>query len=148
MYCKLIDCFRFEFLGISDDFKTTLRKHRELFTLLIVGIAFTVGLCNTTYGGAYLVNLFDSYAAQTSILCTVVFEAVGVFWLYGTKQFAEDINEMMGFTPGIGWRFVWKFISPVFLFAVLLFSVINYRTPAYEDYKYPMLVISKLRYFN
>ena len=34
----------------------------------------------------------------------------------GLEQFCNDVEEMLGFRPGIYWRFCWKFVSPLFLF--------------------------------
>lgn len=40
----------------------------------------------------------------------------------GVDRFSEDIQQMMGFKPGLYWRLCWKFVSPAFL----LVSVDNY----------------------
>lgn len=42
--------------------------------------------------------------------------------LPGVDRFSEDIQQMMGFKPGLYWRLCWKFVSPAFL----LVSVDNY----------------------
>lgn len=42
--------------------------------------------------------------------------------LLGVDRFSEDIQQMMGFKPGLYWRLCWKFVSPAFL----LVSVDNY----------------------
>ena len=33
----------------------------------------------------------------------------------GVDRFSNDIQQMMGFKPGLYWRLCWKFISPAFL---------------------------------
>jgi len=35
--------------------------------------------------------------------------------LLGVDRFSEDIQQMMGFKPGLYWRLCWKFVSPAFL---------------------------------
>jgi solute carrier family 6 serotonin transporter-like protein 4 len=66
-------------------------------------------------GGVYLVNLLNVYGPGLAILFVVFVEAAGVCWLYGTDNFARDIEKMIGHKPGIFWRICWKYISPVFL---------------------------------
>lgn len=33
----------------------------------------------------------------------------------GVDRFSNDIQQMMGFKPGLYWRLCWKFVSPAFL---------------------------------
>lgn len=33
----------------------------------------------------------------------------------GVDRFSSDIEQMMGFKPGLYWRLCWKFVSPAFL---------------------------------
>lgn len=33
----------------------------------------------------------------------------------GVDRFSSDIQQMMGFKPGLYWRLCWKFVSPAFL---------------------------------
>lgn len=33
----------------------------------------------------------------------------------GVDRFSDDIQQMMGFRPGLYWRLCWKFVSPLFL---------------------------------
>lgn len=35
--------------------------------------------------------------------------------ILGVDRFSEDIQQMMGFKPGLYWRLCWKFVSPAFL---------------------------------
>ena len=42
-------------------------------------------------------------------------EAVAVSWVYGLKNFSDDVYAMLGHRPGLYWRVTWKFISPCFL---------------------------------
>lgn len=37
------------------------------------------------------------------------------FLLTGLKKFSDDVEEMLGFRPGIYWRICWKFVSPTFI---------------------------------
>ncbi|KAI8504364.1 Sodium-dependent noradrenaline transporter [Branchiostoma belcheri] len=122
--------------GLSDEFPILTRK-RELFTGVILFVEFSLALINVSQGGMYMFHMLDQYAAGTSILFAVLFEAIGVSWLYGMTQFKQDVEEMLHFTPGLWWRFCWKFVSPLFLLFITIFSIVQYRPLAYEEYVYP-----------
>lgn len=91
--CKVRDCFLFA--GNRDCF---------LFTVWFLKNMFWV--CQ------HLISLDWS---QTS--CSHLFTSI-----LGVDRFSEDIQQMMGFKPGLYWRLCWKFVSPAFL----LVSVDNY----------------------
>lgn len=62
-----------------------------------------------------MVNMLNTYGPGLAILFVVFVEAAGVCWIYGTDNFARDIEKMIGKRPGLFWRICWKYISPVFL---------------------------------
>lgn len=59
--------------------------------------------------------MLNVYGPGLAILFVVFVEAAGVCWLYGTDNFARDIEKMIGQKPGLFWRICWKYISPVFI---------------------------------
>ncbi|KAJ6657152.1 hypothetical protein lerEdw1_002741 [Lerista edwardsae] len=123
--------------GLADDFRI-LKMHRKLFTLGICISTFLLALFCITNGGIYVLTLLDTFAAGTSILFAVLMEAIGVSWFYGVDRFSEDIQEMMGFKPGLYWRLCWKFVSPAFLLFVVIVSIINFKPLTYDEYVFPL----------
>ncbi|PZC74655.1 hypothetical protein B5X24_HaOG207374 [Helicoverpa armigera] len=91
----------------------------------------------TTLGGIYMFHLLDTYAAGISLLCSALFEAVAVSWFYGLKRFSDDVEEMLGFRPGLYWRICWKFISPTFIIGVVVFGLLYQQPLQYQHYTYP-----------
>lgn len=69
-------------------------------------------------------NMLNVYGPGLAILFVVFVEGAGVFWLYGTDNFARDIEKMIGHRPGIFWRSCWKYISPIF---ILVRNLIDFR---------------------
>jgi hypothetical protein len=65
-------------------------------------------------GGTYVIEFLDVYGVSFSVLFIVVAETVAVCWCYGVKRFSEDIRQMLGFYPGIYWRFCWA-LCPIFI---------------------------------
>ncbi|XP_078524472.1 sodium-dependent noradrenaline transporter [Lissotriton helveticus] len=123
--------------GLADDIKI-LKRHRKLFTFLVSFGTFLLALLCITNGGIYVFTLLDSFAAGTSILFAVLMEAIGVSWFYGVDRFSEDIEQMMGFKPGLYWRLCWKFVSPAFLLFVVIVSIITFKPLTYDEYTYPL----------
>ena len=124
--------------GLMDEYKETFRKRgisREMFTGFVVVCSYVVAIMCVTpvslkmhpgpvlcikclpvpQGGIYIFSLLENYAAGLSLLTTVFFEAVAVSWVYGLKNFSDDVFLMLGHKPGLYWRICWKFVSPCFL---------------------------------
>ncbi|KAK2499098.1 hypothetical protein MC885_017568 [Smutsia gigantea] len=149
--------------GLADDFQV-LKRHRKLFTFGVTFGTFLLALFCITKGGIYVLTLLDTFAAGTSILFAVLMEAIGVSWFYvqalwegpgaagavrghvtglpcacaGVDRFSNDIQQMMGFKPGLYWRLCWKFVSPAFLLFVVVVSIINFKPLTYDDYIFPL----------
>ncbi|KAF6018721.1 SerT [Bugula neritina] len=65
--------------GVLDEFKI-LKKRREVFVAVLLCTCFLASLPTTTYGGKYLVQLIDRFAAPVSILFIVFLEAVAILF--------------------------------------------------------------------
>ncbi|KAK7913482.1 hypothetical protein WMY93_013693 [Mugilogobius chulae] len=122
--------------GLTDDFKI-LKRNRKAFTFVTAFGTFLIALCCITNGGIYVLTLLDKYAAGTSILFGVLIEAIGVSWFYGVDRFSDDIEQMMGFRPGLYWRLCWKYVSPAFLLFVVIASTVTATSLKYDDYVFP-----------
>ncbi|XP_050673089.1 sodium-dependent noradrenaline transporter-like [Leptidea sinapis] len=125
--------------GLLDAARASGAHHlrREHFTLVVVCVSFCVACINITPGGIYMFHLLDTYAAGISLLCSALFEAVAVSWFYGLKRFSDDVEEMLGFRPGLYWRICWKFISPTFIIGVVVFGLLYQQPLQYQHYTYP-----------
>ncbi|XP_064467217.1 sodium-dependent noradrenaline transporter-like [Ornithodoros turicata] len=126
--------------GLMDEFRiyfSRWRFRREIFTAVVLCASFCVSLVNVTRGGGFMIHWFDTYSAGISLLCSALFESIGVAWIYGLDRFCGNIHEMLGFRPGIFWKLCWKFITPTFLVAVIISAVVNEPRLEYHDYWYP-----------
>ncbi|CAG9759494.1 unnamed protein product [Ceutorhynchus assimilis] len=122
--------------ALSDEFPK-IGRNREIFVACLFSLYFCVGLASCSQGGFYFFQLLDRYAAGYSMLVAVFFEAVVVSWIYGTRRFCDDIQDMIGFAPGLYWRFCWKFAAPLFLLFIIFYGLWFYTPLTYEDYVYP-----------
>ncbi|XP_063061861.1 solute carrier family 6 member 4a isoform X2 [Engraulis encrasicolus] len=123
--------------AVLDEFPHLLAKRREWFVLGLVCVCYLGALSTLTYGGAYVVKLFEEYATGPAVITIVFLEVIAVSWFYGTSRFCSDVQLMLGFAPGLFWRVCWVAICPCFL----LFIIYNFlRYPpdvSLFDYKYP-----------
>ncbi|CAG9860610.1 unnamed protein product [Phyllotreta striolata] len=123
--------------ALCDEYPKVLGRHRETFVaVLLLGI-YICALPTTTYGGVYLVNMLNVYGPGLAILFVVFVEAAGVCWIYGTDNFARDIEKMIGHKPGLFWRICWKYISPVFILIIFIFSMASHADMLGTEYHYP-----------
>ncbi|KAJ8958207.1 hypothetical protein NQ317_018046, partial [Molorchus minor] len=128
--------------ALCDEYPRALGRHRETFVAVLLFGIYICALPTTTYGGVYLVNMLNVYGPGLAILFVVFVEAAGVCWIYGTDNFARDIEKMIGHRPGIFWRICWKYISPVFILAsakilFLFFSLLSHEQMLGTEYAYP-----------
>ncbi|XP_049543532.1 sodium-dependent serotonin transporter [Anopheles darlingi] len=123
--------------ALCDEYPRTIGRRRELFVLILLGLIYICALPTMTYGGVYLVNFLNVYGPGLAILFVVFIEAAGVFWFYGVENFSSDIEQMLGKKPSLFWRICWKYISPTFLFCILVFSLLGYEDMLGEEYEYP-----------
>ncbi|XP_077983175.1 sodium-dependent noradrenaline transporter-like [Glandiceps talaboti] len=124
--------------GLTDEFPHIFKKRRELLVAVVLSSVFLIALTNVTYGGIYVFHMLDTFAAGTSLLFAVLFEAIAVAWFYGVDRFSEDIKQMLGFKPSLWWRVMWKFVSPLFLAFIVTVSIVLYDPLKFDDYVYPI----------
>ncbi|KAI0236942.1 Sodium-dependent dopamine transporter [Lamellibrachia satsuma] len=123
--------------AIKDEYSWLIKRHRygrEILTAIVCGTSFMFALQNITNAGIYMLTLWDTFAAGTAILFVVFWQAVAVGWVYGLEQFCTDIEQMTGFRPYWYWRICWKFVSPLFLFIVIVSSIASYKPLIYPSY--------------
>ncbi|KAK1157516.1 sodium-dependent serotonin transporter-like isoform X2 [Acipenser oxyrinchus oxyrinchus] len=105
--------------AMMDEFPDLLSKRRELFVLGIISVCFLGALTTLTYGGAYVVKLFEDYATGAPVIVVVFLEVIAVSWFYGMPRFCRDVQLMLGFSPGWYWRICWVAICPIFLLFII-----------------------------
>jgi len=123
--------------GLMDEYQDTFRRRgisREMFTGFVVFSSYVVAITCVTPGGIYIFSLLENYAAGLSLLTTVCLEAVAVSWVYGLKNFSDDVFSMLGHRPGLYWRITWKFVSPAFLAFVIILQMTDVSEFSIEKY--------------
>ncbi|XP_051521830.1 sodium-dependent serotonin transporter-like isoform X2 [Myxocyprinus asiaticus] len=105
--------------AMLDEFPHLLARRREWFVLGLVCVCYLGALTTLTYGGAFVVKLFEEYATGPAVITVVFLEVIAVSWFYGTTRFCNDVHLMLGFSPGVFWRVCWIAICPCFLLFII-----------------------------
>uniref|UniRef100_A0A8C7JD45 Transporter n=1 Tax=Oncorhynchus kisutch TaxID=8019 RepID=A0A8C7JD45_ONCKI len=112
--------------GITTPVLDAFPKIRKEF--LCVGcciVAFFCGLLFVQRSGNYFVTMFDDYSAGLPLTVVVMLENISVAWIYGTKRFMQDLEDMLGFRPYSFYFYMWKYVSPACLTVLIVATVIE-----------------------
>lgn len=127
--------------GLADElekYSPKFRKYKWCITLTMSIVCFLLGLPLVCEGGMYLVNLMNDFSGGLSLVFIGMFETVVITWFYGVEKYLDNLEAMLGFRLGFFWKACWKFVSPVFLLVVIIFSLVMYEPKKYgANYIYP-----------
>ncbi|KAG4068007.1 hypothetical protein HA402_010693 [Bradysia odoriphaga] len=112
-------------------------KHWKVVIGACIG-GFLVGLVYITPGGQWMLNLVDYYGGTLLIFCLAVFEAAGIFWIYGLENCCWDIEFMTGRKTSLYWRLCWAFITPVLMAVIFIYSMSTITPLQYSGWDYPV----------
>ncbi|KAH0618696.1 hypothetical protein JD844_018118, partial [Phrynosoma platyrhinos] len=112
-------------------------RRKTFVTLGVAVVGFLLGVPLTTQAGIYWLLLMDNYAASFSLVVISCIMCVAIMYVYGHRNYFKDIEMMLGFPPPFFFQICWRFISPVIIFFILVFTVIQYRPISYNTYVYP-----------
>ncbi|XP_025086985.1 sodium- and chloride-dependent glycine transporter 1-like isoform X2 [Pomacea canaliculata] len=125
--------------ALIDEFRQKIGSKRNIlyFRIFIVITSFILGLPMVCKGGIYLLNLIDFSVGGLPLLLIGFIELVALNWIYGFEDFWCDIVMMIGEKPKLYWKVCWTVVSPVVIFATILFNIIYYKEPGSKDNPYP-----------
>uniref|UniRef100_A0A1I8EKJ6 Uncharacterized protein n=1 Tax=Wuchereria bancrofti TaxID=6293 RepID=A0A1I8EKJ6_WUCBA len=104
--------------GFCDEYPEVLIRRREIFVGFVIVVYYFGSLPTITYGGKYIISFLDEYGVSLSVLFIVMCEMIAVCWFYGIQQFSQDIQQMLGFYPGLYWRICWTCCPTIFLLTI------------------------------
>ncbi|XP_023931328.1 sodium- and chloride-dependent glycine transporter 1-like [Lingula anatina] len=121
--------------SIMDEYAHILRsqKWREIMARAVgCGVCFLLGLPMCARGGHYLLDLMDHSVGGFPLLFISLLELIVLQWVYGWSRFSEDVKIMLGKKPGIYFRIMWRYITPLLLLAVIVFKFVQLQTHNHE----------------
>uniref|UniRef100_F7CIM7 Transporter n=1 Tax=Equus caballus TaxID=9796 RepID=F7CIM7_HORSE len=112
-------------------------KKKTYVTLGVAVAGFLLGIPLTSQAGIYWLLLMDNYAASFSLVVISCIMCVSIMYIYGHRNYFQDIQMMLGFPPPLFFQICWRFVSPAIIFFILIFTVIQYQPITYNHYQYP-----------
>ncbi|KAL4230415.1 hypothetical protein ACF0H5_010797 [Mactra antiquata] len=128
--------------AFMDEFPGVLRKRRVLVSAVACFIEFLLGLPLITEGGIYILQIIDWYCASFSLMLISLTECLAIGWVYGVDRFYKDIELMIGFQPMGLWKYMWKFVTPLVILFIWLFSIITLGPVTYGEVTYPQWAVT------
>ncbi|KAL3857832.1 hypothetical protein ACJMK2_012463 [Sinanodonta woodiana] len=125
---------------IQDHFHVQVKKYlkkKEFLVVLVCLVSYLCGLPNVTQGGIYFFQLIDYYAAAMSLMYLAFFEVIAITWIYGAKRLARNVKDMTGVAPSMFFIVCWYVVSPLLIFGIWMFSLIQFQPFQVAGYVYP-----------
>uniref|UniRef100_A0A6G1SF97 Sodium-and chloride-dependent glycine transporter 2 n=1 Tax=Aceria tosichella TaxID=561515 RepID=A0A6G1SF97_9ACAR len=129
---------------IIDTWPHKLRYRRPLVLAILCSCMlllslFMSGLGN---GGFYLMQILDAFVGTLSGMFIGILELIAIAWVYGMENFMQDIDDMISvhrplFPSRSYWYFMWRYLTPSVLFAVLLFCLTDCPPIVYRGHQLP-----------
>ncbi|XP_076240956.1 sodium-dependent nutrient amino acid transporter 1 [Calliopsis andreniformis] len=100
-------------------------------------MGFAVSTVYVTPGGQFLLTLVDYYGTSFVVFILASFEITAITWLYGIKNFLNDIEFMLGRKTSIYWTICWVFVTPLILIVIFFYTVVTLSPLTYSGKSYP-----------
>jgi hypothetical protein len=131
--------------SIIDEFPNVFgtKPKQVAMRLGVVLCAWVLGIPMVTQGGQHLLFLVDEAVLGFPLLFIGLFEYIVIIHIYGYRNFANDIKSMLGFSPFIYFHVTWRFVSPLFGIAVIVFKAYQMEdfTPAWSGLIYYLIIV-------
>lgn len=87
-------------------------------------------------GGQFVLELVDHHGATFVVFFLAIIELIAFCWIYGVKRVCDDVYFMLGYRPNIIWQICWKFITPMVMIVIFIYSLISLKPVTYNGYVY------------
>merc|ERR1711962_1828014 len=77
----------------------SLSRYKPLITSLLCASCFLVSLPCVSSSGPFIFQIMDDYGGGMSVLWIAIFEMFFIMWIYGSNNFAKDLNFMLNSQP-------------------------------------------------
>lgn len=84
-------------------------------------------------------KLVDYYGASFIAFILAIAELYTFSYIYGVDRLCADIEFMLGFRPNFYWRWCWKYITPLLMSTILVYTLFNLEPLKDGDQDYPPL---------
>ncbi len=116
--------------GLKDKFNVSRIKA----TTIIVIIDILLGVLFATHSGLYWLDIVDHWILTYGLVIVGLFEAILIGWIFGAEKLRIFANEVSEMKLNKFWNICIKYIVPISLIILLIFSIINEFKIPYENY--------------
>ncbi|GIY46304.1 sodium-dependent nutrient amino acid transporter 1 [Caerostris extrusa] len=106
---------------IKDKFPS-MREKKGYLALGICIMFFILGLPLTTNVGQHILQLLNNYGVGAAVYVYATLTVIGITWIYGIRNFSNDVGFMLGSAPGIFWKTTWTFTAPIALIVIFIYG--------------------------
>lgn len=127
---------------IVDTWPNKLRYRRPLILMILCASMFLLGSTMCFGNGFYILQMIDSFGATYTAMVIGIMELIALAWIYGVENFQQDIDDMIGvhrnlFPSKEYWYFMWRYLTPSLLFAIVLFTFTDLKPTSYRGAQEP-----------
>lgn len=128
---------------IVDTWPHKLRYRRPLVLMILCASMLLLSLFLCFSNGFYLIQtILETFAGTFTAMIIGVLELIAIAWVYGIDNFMQDIDDMISvhrnlFPSRTYWYFMWRYLTPSVLFAVLLFCLTDFSSMSYRQVEMP-----------
>lgn len=127
---------------IVDTWPRKLRYRKPLVVVIMCMVVLAASLTICFSNGFYIVQIVDWIASTLVPMSIALLELVAIAWVYGMENFMQDVDDMISvhrslFPSRAYWCFMWRYLTPSFLFAILLFCTVDLQPLKYRQYTLP-----------
>lgn len=113
----------FEPMVNSTEYKLDWSRKRTVTVLSIIGCALS--LTFATGIGSYLLGVVDGFVNEFGILLMIAVQCIIFTWLFDVDSLIPMLNENSRFKVGKTWKFIIKYVLPIFLIIMWLIGIIQ-----------------------
>ena len=123
------------YTAISDEFPILARRPRLSRAIGGVSPILTASIPNINlWWKICIVHFMDFFGTSPSIMFIVFCELIATVWLYGMDKFSHNVEMMTGHKPSIYWRITCRYVAPIILFALYVFSCIGFNSKEFASF--------------
>lgn len=118
-------------LSITIYASSRILKRHPNYIMCLVGMFISIaGLICPNF---LVARLLDTKIIGTVIICAMIFEVIGISWVYGSKNLSIDLEFSVGHPISRVWLFFWK-IAPLILAPILVWWTVMHSSLEFDRF--------------
>ncbi|MGM0440924.1 MAG: sodium-dependent transporter [Elusimicrobiota bacterium] len=123
--------------SVMDKFHYSRKKVVSVLCL----VAFVGGIIFTTGGGLYWLDIVDHFITNYGLVTVGILECLVIGWYFKAEKMRDHVNSVSRINLGRWWDISVKFVTPLILAVILIYSLAGEFSEAYEGYSVKWLIL-------